>query len=147
MIHLRYVTDQDYDTIHDALKRSFKLAKRKKKLVSKYDYCDGPRMVDAIVKDKLVESVIVNETYLICYTVNDVWYSDDKILSECLVMRLHKTEHTFECVVEALEILAKVNGCVGICAGTAFSSNDNELASKYKSLGFENSGFELYKGV
>lgn len=147
MVTFRYVQDSDWDTIHEALKRAFRVAKRKKELVNRYDYCDGPRMVDAIVKDKFVDAVIVNETYLICYTVNEVWYSGDKLLSENLVLRLNKTKHGFDKVVEALEIIAKVNGCVGICCGTAFYYNNKELADKYCEHGFEVSGFELYKGI
>lgn len=147
MITIREVNESDYDTIHNALKKAFKVAKRKKELFKKYDYCDGPRLVDAIVIDKFVDSVIVNETYLICYTVNEVWYSDHKILAESLVLRINKTEHNFDCVINALEQIAKDNGCVGICCGTAFSSNDVALANKYREHGFSTSGYELYKGV
>lgn len=147
MVTIRYVRDDDWDTIHEALKRAFKVARRKKDLVDRYDYCDGPRMVDAIVKDKLVDAIIVNETYLVCYTVNEVWYSGDKLLAENLVLKINKLKQDFSCVVEALEIIAKVNGCVGICSGTAFSSNNKVVADKYIANGFKLSGYELYKGI
>lgn len=142
---MREIEEKDREHIFNALERSWKVAKRKKTWVDQYKYEDGEYIVDCIYNN--IDSVIVDETYLVCYQINDVWYSKKRVLNECLVMKIHKNKSDFGYVVQALEQIAKDHQCDGILVGTAFSANDTLLARKYEGYGFRVEEMNLYKGV
>lgn len=93
-------------------------------------------IVASLTEDTGIEAVIVNEDYLLLYSVVKPYYSKDNILQEQLVLRIRNTGATFINVVDTLRLLCKVNSCRGILVGTALAFRQRALARLYENAGF-----------
>lgn len=89
---------------------------------------------------------IVEEAYLVAYTLGTPWYSKDGIimLHEELVVRL-AAGGDFSVVPAFLADKAREAGAVLAIAGTALAKADNALASLYHRAGFSTQALTLVK--
>lgn len=139
----RDLTEADKTAVGEAIKKAFLKAKGSKTWLSRFSVDDKDRTVNCIYNN--ISSVVIDDTYLLCYDVIEPWYCEDKLLLECLVMRLNKNNKTFDVVLEALDWLAEINECVGIVSSTALSPDDKILKKLYK--GYQVTATEMYRGV
>lgn len=120
-------------------------AKQHKSWLSQYTLDDLGFIVDAIYDPANMTAVIVEETFLLGFTVSTPWYSKHPFLFEEFMLRLNGNRVRFKAVVEAMEALAYVNQCAGIASGTSFSNHDEALSSRMQALGFERDAVRLFK--
>lgn len=136
MVNIRPITEQDRQAVQDTLVRAYH--KTNKPVIR--DTWEGfiPAVADEIFIQQECKSVIVNETFVLCYLAVESWWTHVKVLVEYSVMRIYPDgPGKFSDVCEALEILAKEEGCKHIQVGTMFTPNDEPLARKYRSNGYE----------
>lgn len=142
---LRPLAESDRPAIRSALILAWTQAKAKKSWLSQYTVDDADDLVSRIYDPNNMTVCIVADTFLLGYTVETPWYSKHPFLFEQFMLRLNGNRVRFNTVVEAMEALAFVNQCAGICSGTSFSPNDEALASRMQALGFERDAVRLFK--
>lgn len=103
------------------------------------------RVMSHIIQSE--NSWIVDETFLVVYSVVTPWYSPLEIsdLREELVLRL-QPGLDFSCVPVFLAQRHDVEGVSLTAVGTALASSDDALASKYEQHGFRREAILLTKG-
>ena len=89
--------------------------------------------VDRIMGDP--NSVILDESYLVCYSVVEPWYKDYGVVVERLVLKLDNTS-SFDVVCEFLEDVAREHGCNAIVSGGALAVKTKALKHLYEKHGF-----------
>lgn len=103
--------------------------------------CDDPLYTVELIVQGIVDSVVIDEAYLLVYSVAKPWYSKNQwLLSEDLVLRIGKGS-SFRAVTETLDFLAEDNECVAIITGGALARNTRAITRLY-----QQSGYALEKG-
>lgn len=84
----------------------------------------------------LVDSLVIDESYLLVYAVVQPWYSLDRIiLSEEMVLRI-RDGSSFDAVVSTMKLLAENNDCDAIVTGGALARYPRALTRLYQRHGF-----------
>jgi hypothetical protein len=83
-----------------------------------------------------VDSVILDEAYLVVYSVGQPWYSDRIFLQENMVLRIGEGSN-FSAVCDLLDDLAQHAGANDILVGGALAKYPRALIRLYKSRGYE----------
>lgn len=94
-------------------------------------------------------SIVVDESYVVLYSVDIPWFSSKKLLDVFLVYRVCEKDKSvsMQNVLDTLEEIAKEEGCVGICVGTALAKHDRALTKMYTDDGYNIVGTELIKEI
>lgn len=90
---------------------------------------------------------IINETYLVIFSVEQPWFLDGLCLTEQFVGRLYPNKESFACVTDFLEAEALARGCNTIIAGSIFSYSGTGIAKLYERQGFRTEGVQLIKVI
>lgn len=144
MVSIREVTEDDRKAIEDTLVKAWH--KTGKPIVRDTWPGFAPAVATEVIIQRECKSVIVNDTYLLCYYAGETWWTHLKIFVEYSVMRIYEDGRgKFSDVCEAMEILAKQEGCRHIQVGTMFATNDAPLVRKYERCGFEQQCVTLVK--
>lgn len=110
-----------------------------------------PRMADAAHVAQALQAGrhkwVAYQGYLIVFDVGSPWYAPDAlVLQEMLVLRYEDGPGNFRHVIAMLQALAEENGCVGISAGTALTT-DPRLTRVYQRLGFQVEAQSLFRSM
>lgn len=100
------------------------------------------RSLDEIVDNALneVKFLLINEEYLIAYTIQSSWLSPANTLNEEFIMRVSQGSTTsLTEVVELLTTLSLLNGCEAIEVSTAAIENKEAGRRLYKRAGLTES--------
>lgn len=146
-LNLRPLAETDRPAVRQALIEAYEKAKGGKAWIAQYSLDEADDITDLVFDFFNVDSCIVNDTYLLCYSVGSKWFSKHKYFTEELILRLNKNKIPFSFVVEGMTAIAKVNDCCGIYVGTALSRNDQVYVSKLKKYGFEQDTVSLFKPI
>jgi hypothetical protein len=92
-----------------------------------------------------IHAMVVEETYLVLFATVRPWFTDQIIIDEKLIFRLHDGKGKFSDVIDALDAIAKEENAAGIMVGTGLTPNDAAMSRLYKREGFEPSSSNLYK--
>lgn len=99
--------------------------------------CDDPQYTVEMVVQNMVDAVVIDESYLLVFSVVKPWYSKNRlVLSEDLVLRIGKGS-SFRAVVATLEHLAETNDCDAIVTGGALARSSRAITRLYQRFGFE----------
>lgn len=99
--------------------------------------CDDPQYTVDMIVQNMVDSVVIDESYLLVFSVVKPWYSMNRVLlSEDLVLRIGKGS-TFRAVASTLEHLAELNNCDAIITGGALSRSSRAIIRLYQRFGYE----------
>lgn len=109
-----------------------------------YRYLDVDVAMSSIYEFE--HAYIVADSFLVIYSVEAPWYSNDLFLHERLVLRLMKSA-PFGVVTQFLTSAAVEAGAVLAAAGTALAKSDAALASLYIKDGFSPEGLTLVKEI
>jgi hypothetical protein len=127
---MRLATVEDRDELVEACKRLAAYAV-KYKWVGEVDYTKG---LTALFTEIDEGNAYVIEGYIVFVHEITPWYTNDRLLQEWLVMRLHCTHGELTKVPAALLELAKARGCVGVLGGD--SSPVHIVAKAYEEAGW-----------
>lgn len=136
----KYDSEKDYRAMRTA---ALSVEKRTEGL-RWHRHIDIFKCMEAVVKGE-VNSVVVEDTYLLLYHFGTPWYSKDVMLEEQLVLKIHEGGGRFSDIPRALEGLAKHHGAVGVFTGTALASSNRALSRLYQREGFTPEAVALYK--
>lgn len=144
MINIREITKADYPVI-DELVRQRLWERANKKWTTAID----PSKVASVMKNQNpnIHSVVVEETYILVFSMAHPWFSDKFFVEEKLVIKAFDGPGNFSDVTKALEHIARVSGAYGILTGTAMAPNDVALTRMYEKAGFEQSQVGLFKAI
>lgn len=142
MINVRFVDEQDYSAIDDYI--ADEVWKRTHKAWAKLI---KPKYIDRVLKggNPNIHAVIVEETYLVLFSVIRPWFTDQTLLDEKLIFRLYDGVGEFSDVISVLETLAQHENAAGIMVGTGLAPSDKAMSRMYQRVGFESSSSNLYK--
>lgn len=143
----RKIELRDDSFITEAFVKAYHKADNIKSWMKNFDEKDLSDFLYIIFNEQDVFCYIVNETYLVVYTISEPWYSKSKYLEECLVLRVYETNEKFKCVAEFLEQEAIKHGCIGIYVATDMSIKNNVVSRMYRRYGFTEDSIKLYKNV
>jgi hypothetical protein len=98
--------------------------------------CDDRNYTVQMIVQNIVDAVVVNESYLLVFSVVKPWYSKNStILCEDLVLRIGKGG-SFGDVIAAMEYLAGLNECNAIITGGALARSSRAITRLYQRFGF-----------
>jgi hypothetical protein len=142
MINIRFVEKCDYPAIEAYI--NDKVWTRADKL---WTALIEPRLIERVLKgfNPCIHSIVVEETYLVLFATVRPWFTDQIIIDEKLIFRLHDGKGKFSDVIDALDAIAKEEDAAGIMVGTGLTPNDAAMSRLYKREGFEPSSSNLYK--
>jgi hypothetical protein len=83
-----------------------------------------------------VDAVILDEAFLVTYTVGSPWYSDRVFLREEMVLRIGAGS-SFQAVCDLLDDLADEANANDILVGTALAEHPRALVRMYRARGYE----------
>lgn len=92
-------------------------------------------VVDRIIKGEELLAVILDDSYLLVYSIGSPWYSKSTVLVEDMVLRLAPGSH-FSVVTDYLEDLAEQNDCDMILVGGALARSSRAITRLYQRQGF-----------
>lgn len=99
--------------------------------------CDDMEYTVSVIVDGDVSSVVIDEAYLLVYSVGQPWYSlGHTVFQEDLVLRIGSGSN-FGRVVETMEGLAAEHNCSTLLAGGALSRSSRAITRLYRMHGFE----------
>ncbi len=106
---------------------------RGKQVTHKLDHAE---VVRRIVEHD-VPSVILDEAFLLVYSVGTPWYSDNLYLEEQLVLRIGEGS-SFDVVTDMLDDLADIVNAEAIIVASALAFSNRALSRLYTRRGFHN---------
>lgn len=99
-------------------------------------FCDDREYTVQVIVQNMVDAVVINESYLLVFSVVKPWYSKNKtVLCEDLVLRIGKGS-SFSDVIATMEDLAEVNECDAIITGGALARSSRAITRLYQRFGF-----------
>lgn len=110
-----------------------------------FKHVDVNRVLTRILSGDLL-AAIVDDSYLVVFTIGAPWYTDELVLEELGILTLGRGGD-FAVVTRFLEDAAKANGCVMVAVGTALSRENEALARKYKRQGYLTEAYQLIKPI
>lgn len=142
MTNIREVTEADFPAI-DVLIHQRIWERANKKWTQFID----PAKVEDVLKNRhpTIHSVVVEETYLLVFSIVHMWFSNTFFVEEKLVIKPFKGTGKFSDVTKALEHIAKVSEASGILSGTLMAPHDKALARMYNRAGYDNINIGLLK--
>jgi hypothetical protein len=96
--------------------------------------CDTKTAVKNIMCGE-VESLIVDEAYLVCYSLGMPWFTKEIVLKEEMVLRIGAGSG-FSAVTDLLDDLADLSGATTIIVGGAFARAPEALIRLYNRAGY-----------
>ena len=91
----------------------------------------------SVIVDGTVSSVVIDEAYLLVYSIGQPWYSlGHTVFQEDLVLRIGSGS-TYGRVIQTMEALAVKNQCSTLVAGGALSRSSRAITRLYRMHGFE----------
>lgn len=140
-MNIRLPNDRDKDAIRVALSaalyRSLAPTGSKHKNSTVSHLCDDMEYTLQVIVEGNVSSVVIDEAYLLVYSVGQPWYSlGHTVFQEDLVLRLAPGSQ-FGRVIQTMESLATDNGCSTLIAGGALSRSSRAITRLYRMHGFE----------
>jgi hypothetical protein len=98
--------------------------------------CDDRDYTIQMIVQNIVDAVVINESYLLVFSVVKPWYSKNRIiLCEDLVLRIGKGS-CFRDVIATMEHLADINECDAIITGGALARSSRAITRLYQRFGF-----------
>lgn len=82
-----------------------------------------------------IESLIVDEAYLVCYSLGMPWFTTELILKEEMILRIGDGSN-FSAVTDLLDDLAAISGANTIIVGGAFARAPVALIRMYSRAGY-----------
>lgn len=95
----------------------------------------NPEVATKRIVEHQVQSVIVDEAYLIVYDVCEPWYSEEVILVELMILRIGEGS-SFDAVVDMMDDLAEEYNTTCTHVGSAFARSPRALSRLYSRRGF-----------
>lgn len=99
----------------------------------------NPALTTKKIVHHLVDSVIVDNAYLVVYEVGTPWYADKECLHELMVLKIGDGS-SFQAVTDLLDDLAWEFDVTLTVVGTAFSRAPKALARLYSRHGYVTEG-------
>jgi hypothetical protein len=96
---------------------------------------EATHAVDMIV-DGIVDSVIIDDAYLLVYEVATPWHSNKQVVHELMVLRL-RAGSNFNAVCDTLDDIAEGSQAAAILVGGALTRSPEALVRLYKARGYE----------
>lgn len=127
---MRLATVEDRGEVVEACKRLAAYAV-KYKWVGEVDYANG---LTVLFTEIAKGNAYVIEGYIVFVDEITPWYTQDRLLQEWLIMRLHPAPGGLDEVPAVLLDIAKARGCVGVLGGD--SSPVNIVAKAYEKAGW-----------
>jgi len=110
--------------------------------------CTHLKAAAAPMLDELLDAcaVVLVGDYLVAFQINRCWLTRAaRVLDEVIVLRVTRHHgNRLRNVVQEMERIARVNGCIGLHVGT-FGDASGRLAALYRRLGFKPAPPQLYK--
>ncbi len=137
----RTPTTGDSEQIKAALTAALYLSSREDSKVdhreSSVSYnCDDPDYTVALITQGLVDAVIIDEAYLLCFAIVTPWYSKNRTtFVENMVLRIGPGS-SFDRYIAVMEHLADINHCDSLSAGGALARNSRALTRMYARYGY-----------
>jgi hypothetical protein len=144
MIQIRTINDTDKEAI-DAYVNARVWERAEKKWVTTID----SELIRTACKNENpdIHSVIIEETYLLLFSIVKLWFSSEQFLEEKLLIKLLDGPGKFSDVTKAFDQMAQNLRIDHIVVGTAMAPNDKALVRMYMRNGFEQSATGLYKQI
>lgn len=141
---IRPLTEADYPFIDEYIKQR-PWERTSKKWVNLID----PDLIEKTLKNQnpKIDCVIVEDTYLVLFSVIRPWFTNKILIDEKLIFRLLDGPGKFTDVIEALEYIAQVMGASAVMAGTALAPKDEVLVRMFQRAGFESNHTGLFKEI
>lgn len=84
--------------------------------------------------------LLLNEEYLIAYSIQESWLSDDETLNEEFIYRVSPpSDTTLDDVVDILSVLGLLHGCVAVEVSTGAIQNKQAARRLYERSGLQES--------
>ncbi len=137
----RTPTTGDSETIRAALTAALYLSSREDSKVDNREssvsyYCDDIDYTVALITQGLVDAVIVEEAYLLCFAIVTPWYSKNRVaFVENMVLRI-ASGSSFDRVIAVMDHLAEINHCDSMSAGGALARSSRALTRMYERHGY-----------
>ena len=107
-------------------------------------YASIDKAIEHIRQAYFTDQLEVVGDFAVLYSVGEMWYSQDPMIFEELVIRFQTVENNpVSDVVPLLDTLRKQNDCVAVITGDA---QRGLMAPVYLSAGFVPAGTQFYKG-
>lgn len=91
--------------------------------------------ITAQIVDHEVDSVIVDNAFLVVYDIGEPWYVQKTVLRELMVLRIGEGS-SFNAVCDLLDDIAEFYECTDILVGTALAKYPRALVRKYQARGY-----------
>ena len=83
-----------------------------------------------------IEALVLDEAYLVAYSVGSPWYSERVFLQENIILRIGEGS-SFSAVCDLLDDLAEQHAANDILVGGALAKHPEALSRKYMRHGYE----------
>lgn len=141
---IRQTDQRDYPAIEKAMAGKFWNQVNKQWL----------RLVDPVKAEKVlknqtnIDSLIIDETFLLLVSVGKPWYADSEILQELLTLKLYPLGSGSALnIPKALEEIGRSVGVKGLAAGFVMAAKPEPLTKLYCRNGFEEQSCSVYKAL
>lgn len=116
---------------------------------SVHRFLNATQAVNFVFDTPGVKTFVVDETYLVAYTVVGPWSLDLglQVVQELLIARIYDGGGTFDGVMDFLESEAKLFQCIGVVVGSALTRDDRAFAKVLSAHGFTPLSWEHFKPV
>lgn len=143
-MNIRPLAEEDYPFIDQYIKQR-PWERANKQWIKLID----PVLIEATLKNKNpnIHCVIVEDTYLVLFSVIRPWFTNKALIDEKLIFRLLNGPGKFSDAVAALEYIAKTTDAAGVMVGTALAPNDKVMVRMFQRAGFELSQSGLFKDI
>lgn len=128
---VRLPNESDRGTVDQSLRRAIHLSLE---ATVSYLCTDIDYVVDSIVTNELT-SVVLDEAYLLVYTVGSPWYSKELVVSEDMVLRIGKGS-SFSVVTDYLDDLAEKYDAKIQITGGALARHHRAITRMYERAGY-----------
>ena len=141
---IRPLTAADYPFIDEYIKQR-PWERTSKKWVNLIE----PDLIEKTLKNQnpKIDCVIVEDTYLVLFSVIRPWFTNKILIDEKLIFRLLDGPGKFTDVIEALEYIAQIIGASAVMVGTALAPKDEVLVRMFQRAGFESNHTGLFKEI
>lgn len=141
----RLVNEEDYSLIFKAVNSATEeLVEAGTKPLA--NTMDPEVAVDFLIYSN-THSYILDETFLVAYTIGEPWFSKDKFLGELMVIRVAGLTGSLKDVKSFLQSEAERHSCKWIAVGTLLSPREEALSALYTRSGYSKSLIQLVKEV
>lgn len=136
---LRLATEQDLPAIKAALNRTLLISDSAAKYGASEEV--ALREIRSAMDNHLA---YVQDGVFILFQLGCLWYSDEPVLFEQLVMRIDEQRGSLFSIIESFDVVAKSLGARHIVVG---DSQQLAMLPRYEAMGYTLAATQMYKGV